>query len=140
MVAERPFLGIGPDNFRHAYGRYLGLDEWDERIHSNNLYLELLAGWGVAGLLAFGAVAFMIAKRWLRFWRRATGQDAVDALVLGAGLLAFFIHGTLDYFLSFTGHYLLFWTLAALVVSGPEATTPGDPVDSARGGPGSAPA
>src|ERR1051326_8018089 len=38
MFRAHPLLGVGPDNFRHLYGAYLGLSEWDERVHANNLY------------------------------------------------------------------------------------------------------
>ncbi|MEO7910554.1 MAG: O-antigen ligase family protein [Roseiflexaceae bacterium] len=48
-----PLLGIGPDTFRHMYGPQLGLRIWDDRVHTNSLYLELLVGTGVAGLAAF---------------------------------------------------------------------------------------
>jgi hypothetical protein len=53
MWSARPLLGIGPDVFRHVYGPELGLRIWDDRVHTNSLYLELLVGAGVAGLAAF---------------------------------------------------------------------------------------
>ncbi len=117
MWVERPLLGVGPDNFRHLYGSYLNLAEWDRRLHANNLYLELLVGWGVAGALAFAAFVWAIARRWLALWRAATGADAILSLALGGSLLAFFVHGLLDYFLEFVPLYLLFWTVVALVVA-----------------------
>ena len=117
MWADRPLLGVGPDNFRHLYGGYLGLSRWDDRMHSNSLYLELLAGWGLAGTFAFLSVALLVGRAWLRLWRSAVGAEAVRALALGCGFLAFFIHGLLDYFLAFTPHYLLFWTVAGLIVA-----------------------
>jgi O-antigen ligase len=48
-----PLLGIGPDVFRHMYGPELGLRIWDDRVHTNSLYLELLVGTGIVGLVAF---------------------------------------------------------------------------------------
>ena len=54
IAREHPVLGIGPDNFRHTYGRYLGLAAWDERVHANNSYLEVLAGMGAIGVAALG--------------------------------------------------------------------------------------
>ena len=57
IARERPLLGIGPDNFRHAYGRYLGLAAWDERVHANNSYLEVLTGTGGCGFEHFTATA-----------------------------------------------------------------------------------
>jgi O-antigen ligase len=117
MWAERPLLGVGPDNFRHRYGRYLDLPDWDRRLHANNLYLELLAGWGLAGTLAFAGLMLVVAHRWLRLWRRATGMVAIWTVALGGSFLAFFIHGLLDYFLEFVPLYLLFWIVAALIVA-----------------------
>jgi hypothetical protein len=116
MWIERPLLGIGPDNFRHLYGTYLNLSDWDRRLHANNLYLELLVGWGIAGALVFAALMGVIARRWLHLWRTATGAAAIWALALGGSFLAFFLHGFLDYFLEFVPLYLLFWTVCALIV------------------------
>ena len=53
MVGERPLIGVGPDNYRLIYGPYAGLAHFDPRVHSNNMYLEMLAGGGLAGGLAF---------------------------------------------------------------------------------------
>ena len=47
-------LGVGPDNFRLLYGAYAGLPGADARTHSNNMYLEMLAGGGLRGGAAFG--------------------------------------------------------------------------------------
>jgi hypothetical protein len=117
MWADRPLLGIGPDNFRLVYGQYLNLSNWDRRLHANNLYLELLAGWGLAGTLAFAGLIWVIARRWLRLWRSTTGAVAIWSLALGGSFLAFFVHGFLDYFLEFVPLYLLFWMVAGLIVA-----------------------
>ena len=50
---DHPLLGIGPDNFRRAYGHYLGREQTDDRLHANNFYIEVLATLGIAGLAAF---------------------------------------------------------------------------------------
>jgi hypothetical protein len=122
MFAERPLLGVGPDNFRHLYGAYLGRSVWDERIHSNNLYLELLADLGVMGFLAFGAVLSVAISALMRSLHAPTpGAAALRVLVVGlaASLLAFLLHGFLDYFLEFTSIYVLFWMLIGLLVAAP---------------------
>jgi hypothetical protein len=79
-----PLLGIGPDVFRHMYGPELGLTIWDDRLHTNSLYLELLAGTGVAGLAAFLlliALAFGHAARVL--------MPAIRASTAGSSALGF---------------------------------------------------
>ncbi len=53
MLAAHPILGVGADNFRLLYGPYAGLTNADPRIHSNNMYLEMLVGGGLIGGLAF---------------------------------------------------------------------------------------
>jgi O-antigen ligase len=116
MIEQHPLLGVGPDNFRHTYGRYLGLAAWDERVHANNLYLELLADDGV-----LGAAAFALVIGWaLRRLPVARGRWVVG---LCASLATFFLHGMLDYFLDFTPIYLLFWMVVGLCASLPTHET-----------------
>jgi O-antigen ligase/polysaccharide polymerase Wzy-like membrane protein len=106
MVAARPLLGVGPDNFRLAYGRYAGLASVDPRTHSNNMYLEMLAG---GGLLVGAAFAWLLwragrsAAASLRV--SATGAAAVGVV---AATLAIALHATVDSFLSFAPTYVLF--------------------------------
>jgi hypothetical protein len=121
MVSQHPLLGVGPDNFRHLYGAYLGLPASDDRVHANNLYLELLADVGVLGALAFGllvALPVIGLVRGLRT-RTAPGQ-AVLLAGLCASLLAYFVHSGLDAFLDFTSVYLVFWVIVGLSVAAVE--------------------
>jgi putative inorganic carbon (hco3(-)) transporter len=110
-----PLLGIGPDVFRHVYGPELGLQTWDDRVHTNSLYLELLVGAGVVGLAAFLLlVALALAKGTSILIALRTPKRSSDmwmALGCGAGLLAFLIHGLLDMFLEYSATYLLLWVL-----------------------------
>ena len=122
MIAAHPFLGVGPDNFRLSYGDYAGLTPADPRIHSNSMYLEVLAGGGLAGGLAFG---------WL-LWRAAgvlrpgLGAPAAGALATGvaAAPLAVALHGLVDSFLSFGPTYVLFALMLGFAVAC--ARGPGD--------------
>jgi O-Antigen ligase len=110
-----PLLGIGPDNFRHLSGQFLGRDRTDERLHANSLYFETLADLGMVGVLAFaGLVAALVGAG-----RRAVGAPSSRSLALGvgAGLATYLLHGVLDYFLEFTPTYALFWLLAGMMVA-----------------------
>ena len=107
MVRDHPLLGVGPDNFRLLYGEYAGVVGADPRIHSNNMYLEILAGAGVIGGLAF----FWLAWRALICFT-AAARRAVEPLgAMGAGVAAagaaIALHRTLDSFLSFTPTYVM---------------------------------
>lgn len=117
LVQAHLLTGLGPDNYRLSYGETLntiqGTDTvWNDTIHSNNWYLETLVSFGLFGGLPFllwlGLLGLDIVRTALRpsadAWRQAAG----------AGLLAFMIHGLLDYFLLFNATALLFWMLAAL--------------------------
>ncbi len=119
-----PLLGIGPDNFRHLSGTFLGRDHVDERMHANSLYFETLADLGLVGLVALLAVIVALAGA----ARRAIAAPASRILALGvaAGFATYLVHGLLDYFLEFTPTYALFWLLAGMLVameSSPESAT-----------------
>jgi O-antigen ligase len=118
MLASHPFLGVGPDNFRLAYGDYAGIANADPRIHTNNMYLELVVGSGLLGAVALA---------WL-LWRlggcmTAAVRAAVESPARGAGLGvvaaagAVLIHGLVDSFVSFTPTYILIALTLGLVVA-----------------------
>lgn len=118
MWRERPLLGVGPDNFRHLYGQYLDMDEWDEGLHANNMYIELVTDLGLLGATAFGWL--VLAAGWHLFVLLRTPDDRFTALwaaALAAGLGAFLVHGLLDYFLEFTSMYLLFWMTLGFTIA-----------------------
>ncbi len=112
LIGERPFLGIGLDNFRLGYGRLLNADSWNETIHTNNWYLEFLVGGGLLAALPFFA---WLGWEGLLAWRMLR-RPTVDPwlLAIWAGLLAFAVHGLLDFFLLFNSTGLLFWLLVGL--------------------------
>lgn len=95
MFLDHPF-GVGPDNYRLHYGRYLGASHWDTNIYSNSLYLELLTGSGFMAIASFGLLIFRI--RW-------APQAACLALAV------FLLHGFADVFIMATPIYLTFWML-----------------------------
>jgi hypothetical protein len=114
LAAGRPLLGIGPDNFRHMYGNYLGLPLWDDHVHANSLYLELLADVGLLGCAAFGWLMLPVVRAGLGILRATPSPWAVAVV---ASLGAFFAHGLVDSFLEFTPIYLLFWMLVGLALA-----------------------
>ena len=108
IFREHPLLGIGPDNFRHVYGRYLGLAAWDARVHANNSYIEVMAGMGVAGMAAllWLMVAAMRAARVQLVSATAATLPLASASI--AACLAIGAHALVDSFLTFTPTYTVF--------------------------------
>ena len=106
MIAAHPLLGVGPDNFRLLYGDYAGLTAADPRTHSNDMYLEVLAGSGLVGGLAFAWLLWRAAGVLLPDLRAPAA--AATAMGVGAALIAVALHGVVDSFLSFGPTYVLF--------------------------------
>ena len=108
MFAAHPFAGVGPDNFRLAYGSYLGLRGTDQRTHSNNMYLEMLAGGGLLVAAAFAWLLWRSASCTIALARRGGGAAGAIALGLAAAVLAIAVHASVDSFISFAPTYVLF--------------------------------
>jgi hypothetical protein len=117
IAREHPLLGIGPDNFRHTYGRHLGLAAWDVRVHANNSYIEVLAGMGIAGALA---LAWLIVAA-VRSGARAVFDSADARLPIAAAAFAacaaIAVHALVDSFLTFTPTYTVFAVAAGILFS-----------------------
>jgi len=85
MLAEHPLLGVGPDNFRLLYGGYAGIERADPRVHSNNMYLEILTGGGIVAAVAFGWICWTTGA----LIRRMLASAGDDELAMGtAGVAA----------------------------------------------------
>jgi len=117
MFLDHPITGVGPDGFRHLYGRYAGKTEWNRNIYTNSTYIEMFTNLGLLGGFAF---LWLVG---LALWRAARNllRERVDAswvVALGAtaALVAFLVHGFVDYFLFSTPLYIAFWFVMAASV------------------------
>jgi O-antigen ligase len=114
MAADWPLIGIGPDNFRLSYGRYVGLPQWDTRVHANNLYLEMLAGTGLTGLAALVWLIVASGRTILVRWRASPRSLSTAFAALIAAWATVVGHGLVDAFLAFTPTYVVFAIAAGL--------------------------
>jgi O-Antigen ligase len=113
-----PITGVGPDNYRLAYGPYAGLANFDTRVHSNNMYLEILAGAGLVGATAFAWLCYGISGL-IVATLRSRRDPCVGAVVAGVltAVAAIAVHGGVDSFLSFTPTYVLFSVTLGLMAA-----------------------
>jgi O-antigen ligase len=119
MWRERPLLGIGPDNFRHTYGRYLGLAAWDERVHTNNSYIEVLVSMGVIGALALAWLMVRAIGATRTILLKADDATLPIVAAAAAACLAIAMHALVDSFLTFTPTYVAFAIAAGLLFGAP---------------------
>jgi O-antigen ligase len=120
MFAAHPLTGVGPDNYRLVYGSYSGRANADPRVHSNNMYLEMLAGGGLLVGAAFAWLCWRTATEARRLFR-SPDSDARQFGV-AAAVVAIALHGMFDSFLSFTATYIVI----AVVLGLTAGQTPGD--------------
>jgi O-Antigen ligase len=121
IASDHPLLGIGPDNFRHTYGRRLGLAAWDERVHANNSYIEVLAGMGIVGVAALGWLTIAALRSGVSLLRRSPDTRLPIVAASSAACLAIGTHALVDSFLTFTPTYTVFAIAAGVLFARTEA-------------------
>jgi O-antigen ligase len=77
-------------------------------MHSNNMYLEVLAGSGLAGALVFLWLLVRSAAMGVAAVRTAEARTVPLAAGVAAALVAIAVHGLVDSFLSFAPMYIVF--------------------------------
>jgi hypothetical protein len=111
----RPLLGIGPDNFRHVYGRVLGMTAWDDRVHANNSYVEVLVGAGLIGVAPLIWLLWRIAVATRDAIVRADDTALPVVAAAAAACSAIAVHALVDSFLTFTPTYAGFAIAAGVL-------------------------
>jgi O-antigen ligase/polysaccharide polymerase Wzy-like membrane protein len=119
MLAARPLIGIGLDNYRHSYGAWAGLSTWDTDFNATNLYLEIVVGMGVAGVLVFVVSTFALIRALRRSLQPHVGVNFAALLIL----VSFSVHGIFDSFITFsTAMYLTAAAAAVGLLEGLQAS------------------
>jgi O-antigen ligase len=126
IAREHPVLGIGPDNYRHTYGRRLGLAAWDERVHANNSYIEVLVGMGAIGVAAMVWLMFAAVRSGTRALFEVSDARLPIVAASFAACAAIAVHALVDSFLTFTPTYAVF-AIAAGVLFSAHSSTRGEP-------------
>jgi len=102
LIADKPWLGVGPDNFLYAYrGRYLRPEAWQEPSlsHPHNVVLDFAARLGLLGLAAFAIMQIAFWRTAFAVLRRARTLKLEHwSLIIGfmASMIDFLAHGLVD--------------------------------------------
>ncbi|GEM_PF-6381105 len=91
---ERPLLGHGPaiDIFTFRDRAHPALDYL---THFHNVYINLLATWGLVGLLLFGGIAVVLSMRAWRAWQTEILPPGA-AVFLAGSTIALLVFGCFD--------------------------------------------
>lgn len=116
MLTAHPLLGVGLDNFRWLYASHAGEPHFDNRVHANNMFLELLVSGGLVGGLASLWVLTELLRLVVRVVTTPGGEAWMAAGVVCA-LFAFLLHGVVDSFLTFTPSYVMAAVTVGLLVA-----------------------
>ena len=125
MFLDHPIFGVGVENYPtyyQSYSRTLGLDPRLEQRQAHNLYLQVAAETGLAGILIFGWLLKTMMSSMLDAWRKLKIYGATKyadmVLSFAAGVVgylaaAMFIHGAYPRY---------FWLLAGIALAIPNVT------------------
>ncbi|HEY7983747.1 MAG TPA: O-antigen ligase family protein [Ktedonobacterales bacterium] len=133
MLRDHPIFGIGLDQFLYYYSPHFSAQPYwittfngrptaaglePDLAHPHNLVLDLWLSLGIAGLVAFAALAAGALRRGARLWqaRAVDPWRAAVGLGLCGSLVAAFIHGMVDSAYFAPDLALFFWLALALAL------------------------
>lgn len=112
-------LGVGPGGFFWSYPRYLPWSAQSDPnlLHPHNLWLELLAGWGIIGLLWFLLFFWQVGQMRNEANAEEKGQPSWQSAGLFAALAAGIAHGQVDTFAALPDLAVCNWLVLGLLVT-----------------------
>ena len=125
MFSEKPFLGFGPGTYPFQYAPYqkeenltrISTYHGDKGgVHSE--YLKPLSESGLPGLISFLVV--ILVTIWTAFrviYRSSDKSISILAASLMLGLLTYYIHGFVNFFLDTDKTSALFWGMTGMIVA-----------------------
>ena len=132
IIRANPVLGIGINNYTEVMDQY---DTTDVKLTSitrhqvHNIFLQVAAEMGVAGLAIFIWLIFVVYKEGLSYIR--SSEDPMSNVVVGiiGGITAFLIHGLVDA-ASLGNHlFLIFWFFTGMVIAVKKITSQAKPLE-----------
>lgn len=110
-------IGYGVEAFQQIYPiyAYAGIET---AVHSHNLYLQILIGLGVAGLLCFAITILLYVQNSFEYMKKPITRES--GLIVAASLTAIFsilIMGAFDYVWYNYRIFYIFWSILALGIA-----------------------
>ncbi len=107
-------IGYGPTAFQNIYPQYAyaGIEAAE---HSHNLFLQILLGLGISGLVVFALVIFLFMQMNLEYIK--TSKDVSQKLIVAAAIcsvLSTLLFGVFDYVWYSYRIFFLFWAVIAI--------------------------
>jgi O-antigen ligase len=116
MILERPWTGIGPDNFLYRNTAFVDPAGWREPnlAHPHNLLLDTWLSTGLVGGLALALTLGLFFRVLHRAYRRPEiGPDTPLLLAAASAMAAVLVHGLVDNFYFLPELAGAFWVLIA---------------------------
>ena len=119
IIRANPLLGIGINNYTEVMDQY---DTTDVKLTSitrhqvHNIFLQVAAEMGIAGIAIFIWLIFMVYKEGLSYIR--SSEDPMSNVVVGliGGITAFLVHGLVDAASLGNQLFLIFWFFTGMVI------------------------
>ena len=110
-------IGYGAEAFQQIYPiyAYAGIEK---AVHSHNLYLQILIGLGVAGLICFVLTMFLYFQNSFEYMKKPITRES--GLIVAAALTAvvsILIMGAFDYVWYNYRVFYIFWSILALGIA-----------------------
>ena len=110
-------IGYGTEAFAELYPvyAYAGIEA---AAHSHSLYLQILIGMGIGGLICFAMVMLLYSQKSFSFFRSPSGKESFMISVAAMiSVVALLIMGIFDYVWYNYRIFFLFWIVMAIGVS-----------------------
>jgi len=115
MIADRPFLGVGPGMYRWEFRPYQTLDAAGWWTHAHNDYLESAAEWGIPlAILFWGFVGWKLWRSVRVFFDSRDPWKQGIALGCAGAIFSILVHSLVDFNLQIPANWAVFCIILGL--------------------------
>ncbi len=109
-------IGYGPNAFREIYPQYAyaGIEAAE---HSHNLFLQIIIGTGIVGLVAFAIIMFLFMQMNFEYLKVSDGKFSLIVSACICAISAMLIFGMFDFIWYNYRILFLFWVVIAISVA-----------------------